>query len=146
MSPTLHRGALLHFLDDPREGAPGDREHDQRGNSARGAGGSYEYFADGGLLVVDGLVAAVGPYHDVAKRAAHGVEEVFHRDALLLPGFIDTHTHYPQMDIVAAHGEQLLEWLERYVFPTEARFGDYAYAQRVAERFVCSQLITLLSD
>jgi guanine deaminase len=111
---------LLHFLDDPRNRASQP----------------YEYFSDGALLVDDGLVAAVGAFDRVAPQAGDDTPVRHHRDAMLLPGFIDTHTHYPQLDIVAAHGEQLLEWLQRYVFPTEAHFGDYTHAREVAERFL----------
>jgi len=59
-----------------------------------------------------------------------------HEDALILPGFIDTHIHLPQMEMVGAHGEQLLEWLEKYVFPAEAKFADPAYASDISERFL----------
>ena len=55
---------------------------------------------------------------------------------LLVPGFIDTHVHYPQSDIIASYGEQLLEWLERYTFPTERLFEDPAHAREVASFFL----------
>ena len=55
---------------------------------------------------------------------------------LILPGFIDTHIHYPQSDIIASYGEQLLEWLDRYTFPTERRFADPAHAREVASFFL----------
>jgi guanine deaminase len=53
-----------------------------------------------------------------------------------VPGFIDAHVHYPQLDIVGAHGEQLLNGSKSYVFPTEARFADRTYARGVARRFL----------
>jgi guanine deaminase len=53
-----------------------------------------------------------------------------------MPGFIDTHVHYPQVDMIAAYGEQLLQWLERHAFPTERRFDDVAHAGEVAEFFL----------
>ena len=52
---------------------------------------------------------------------------------LIVPGFIDTHVHYAQTDIIASYGEQLLEWLERYTFPTERLFQDPAHAREVAD-------------
>jgi len=55
-------------------------------------------------------------------------------------GFIDTHVHYPQTDIIAAYGEQLLEWLERYTFPIERRFADPDYAREVADFFLTELL------
>jgi guanine deaminase len=58
------------------------------------------------------------------------------RDRLILPGFVDTHIHYPQTDVIASHGGQLLTWLERYTFPMERRFGDPALARETAEFFL----------
>ena len=55
---------------------------------------------------------------------------------ILCPGFVDTHVHYPQLEMIAAYGEQLLEWLTRYTFPTEQRFADPAHAQAVARFFL----------
>ena len=47
-----------------------------------------------------------------------------HRGRLLLPGFIDTHVHSPQLDVIASYGTELLDWLETYTFPAEMRFAD----------------------
>jgi guanine deaminase len=124
VSRSLHRGALLHFLDDP---ATADES-------------SYAYFDDGALLVDDGLIVAAGRADEVLAQAGADTPCEWHRNALLVPGFIDTHVHYPQLDIMGAHGEQLLEWLERYVFPAEARFSDYDHAHAVAERFLTELL------
>lgn len=55
---------------------------------------------------------------------------------LLVPGFVDCHVHYPQVDRIAAHGEQLLEWLERHIFPAEAGFADRAHADEAAAFFL----------
>ena len=116
----LHRGSILHFIDDP----------------SRSGEESYEYFDDGAVVVEEGHVVALGEAKALLPRFSTATEVVEHAHALLLPGFIDTHVHYPQMDIIAAHGERLLEWLNRYVFPTEARFSDIAYSRSVAERFL----------
>jgi len=48
-----------------------------------------------------------------------------------MPGFVDCHVHYPQIDIVGSYGEQLLEWLQNYVFPAEAQYKDVDYANKV---------------
>ena len=58
-----------------------------------------------------------------------------HGDALILPGFIDTHIHYPQTDVIASGGRNLLDWLEHYTFPAERRFEEAAHARAVAEFF-----------
>ena len=96
-------GNILHFLDDP--------VHDQSS--------SYRYVNDGYLLIVDGRVHGIS-----ATRPDGDWNIVDCTGRLILPGFIDTHTHYPQTDIIASYGEQLLIWLEKYTFPTEAGFGD----------------------
>jgi guanine deaminase len=58
------------------------------------------------------------------------------RARLIVPGFVDAHVHYPQTDRIAAHGEQLLEWLERHIFPAEAAFADKAHGDEVAAFFL----------
>ena len=118
---TAHRGALLHFLADPGE-------HDEAG--------AYEYFEDGLLLVADGRVQAAGPAAQLLATLPAETDIVEHANALLLPGFIDTHIHYPQTEIIGSGGRQLLDWLSDYTFPAEARFGDAAYAREVADFFL----------
>jgi guanine deaminase len=62
-------------------------------------------------------------------------------DCLILPGFIDAHIHFPQYRMLAAPGKDLLDWLSRFTFPEEARYGDEAYAAAAAEIFL-DRLIT----
>ena len=64
------------------------------------------------------------------------VEFINHENALLMPGFIDIHIHYPQTEMVASYGEQLLEWLNNYTFPVEGKFKDKEYATGIAEIFI----------
>ena len=59
-----------------------------------------------------------------------------HRGQLVLPGFIDTHVHMPQLDVIASYGTELLDWLDTYTFPAETRFADPARSQAGAELFV----------
>ncbi len=59
-----------------------------------------------------------------------------HRGRLLLPGFVDTHVHSPQIDVIASWGTQLLDWLETYTFPAEAQHADPAFAAPAAARFL----------
>ncbi|GGR13645.1 guanine deaminase [Deinococcus ruber] len=90
---------------------------------------------DGGLLVQNGRIVQSGPYADL--RAAHPAEPVEDlRGGLLLPGFVDTHVHFPQVRIIGGLGVPLLDWLDRYALPEEAKFGDDAYAAAVAREFV----------
>lgn len=62
-------------------------------------------------------------------------------DCLILPGFIDAHIHFPQYRMLAAPGKDLLDWLSRFTFPEEARYGDQAYAAAAAEKFL-DRLVT----
>ncbi|WP_312941586.1 guanine deaminase [Stutzerimonas balearica] len=116
-----YRAALLHCLADPRE---------------VGIERSHEYFEDGLLVVADGKVAQIGHAAELLPTLAAGTEVVEYPDALITPGFVDTHIHYPQTGMIASYGEQLLDWLETYTFPTERAFADKAHAGEVAEVFL----------
>ena len=120
-----HRCSILHFLADPAK-VPESQ--------------AYEYFEDGMLVIEQGRVVAVGNAEDILQSLPAETNFIHHPNCLLLPGFIDTHIHYPQLEVVASHGEKLLEWLQRYTFPTEAKFADIDYARTVAERFISELL------
>jgi len=98
--------------------------------------GAYAYEEDGALLIRDGRIAAAGTYADVAKKAGEGVETVDHRPHLILPGFIDTHAHFPQMQVIASYGAELLDWLNTYTFPEETKFRDAQHGRRIARLFL----------
>lgn len=115
-----YRAAILHSLADP---------------AVVGVEQSYQYFEDGILLIENGKVAEVGAASDLLPKLA-GVEVEHYRDALITPGFIDTHIHYPQTGMIASYGEQLLDWLNTYTFPTERQFEDKAHASDVAAIFL----------
>ncbi|PZV05475.1 MAG: guanine deaminase [Leptolyngbya sp.] len=114
------RGALLDCVDDPFYVPEAQ---------------AVRYIPDGLLVVQNGQIAALGSYEEVLPTLG----DIPIRDCtgkLIIPGFIDTHIHYPQTGIMAAYGEQLLEWLSRYTFPTERKFADADYARSVAELFL----------
>ncbi|MBB3173476.1 guanine deaminase [Endobacter medicaginis] len=91
-------------------------------------------FDDGAVVVSRGRIAAVGP---AALLDAHpGIETLDHRGRLILPGFIDTHAHYVQTQVIGSYGKQLLDWLGGYVFPEEARAADPAHAATLAGFFL----------
>jgi guanine deaminase len=96
---------------------------------------SYAYESDGALLIESGKIAAVGDYATVKAKAADGIEEIDHRPHLILPGFIDTHMHFPQMQVIASYAANLLEWLNTYTFPEECRFVESDHAARIATHF-----------
>jgi guanine deaminase len=90
---------------------------------------------DGALAVEAGKIAACGDFATV--RAAHPDAEVRDlRDGFILPGFIDTHIHFPQVRIVGGLGYSLLDWLDQLTLPEEARLADPAYARTIASEFV----------
>ncbi|MCK8778354.1 guanine deaminase [Rhizobium sp. NTR19] len=96
---------------------------------------SYVYEHDGALLVADGKIAAAGDYAKVKDEAAADVEEIDHRPHLIMPGFIDCHMHFPQMQVIASYAGSLLEWLNTYTFHEECRFVETDHAARIATHF-----------
>lgn len=115
-----YRAAILHSLADP---------------TVVGFEQSYQYFEDGILLIENGKVAQVGAAAELLPKLTD-VEVQHYRDALITPGFIDTHIHFPQTGMIASYGEQLLDWLNTYTFPTEKQFEDKAHASDVAAIFL----------
>lgn len=120
MTTTLIRGRLLSF---------------NRAPMSIDDGAAYSYQSDGALLVEGGQITASGSYAAVKAGATDEVEEIDHRPHLIVPGFIDTHLHFPQMQVMASYAANLLEWLNTYTFPEECRFVETAHAERIASRF-----------
>jgi guanine deaminase len=96
---------------------------------------ALEAFDDGAVAFSGGRIVACGTFAEV--RARYGEAEVVDaRDAILLPGFVDCHVHYPQLRVIGAMGLDLLDWLALRALPEEARLADSQYAASVAEQFV----------
>ena len=95
--------------------------------------------ADGLLVTTRGAdavsrISAIGDYR--ALQAAHGhLPMTDWRGRWIAPGFVDTHIHYAQTDVIASPADGLLPWLNNYTFPQETRFSDPAHAQNVAAFF-----------
>jgi guanine deaminase len=119
--PTLqaYRAGLLHFRADPAF-----------------HGDACAWHEDGLLVIDNGRVKAAGDYARLAATLPPGVNIVDYRGRIITPGFIDTHVHYPQTDMIASPSEGLLPWLETYTFPTERQFGDPVHARATAEFFL----------
>lgn len=113
------RGSIFHFTDDP------DLKQD-----------CYEYTEDGVLIIKNGLIEECGRYLDLVERIPPEARENDYRGKIILPGFIDTHLHYPQTDIIASYGKQLLDWLDAYTFPREGMCDDLDYVEDVLEFFL----------
>ncbi|WP_202911080.1 guanine deaminase [Ancylobacter sp. TS-1] len=89
------------------------------------------------LVVIEGgIVRAFGPYAELKDSVPEGAETYHYPGHLIVPGFIDTHVHFPQLQMIGAYGAQLLEWLDTYTFPAEMSFADAGHAARVARLFL----------
>ena len=110
-------GQVLRFTADPFTEGPGAAQHWSRGG----------VLVDTGQIVELGDGASLAAAHPSARRHDYG-------DALISAGFIDAHMHYPQTAIIASWGKRLIDWLNTYTFPEEARFADPAHAADIAGR------------
>ena len=119
-----YRGAIAHLLDTP----------------ATAGLEAFVHFEDGVLVVEDGHIAGFDDANKILTRLDPGIPVQEFRQALIVPGFVDTHIHYPQLDIIASHGYQLLDWLNTYTFPQEEKFSDPVYAAEVADIFITELL------
>ncbi len=120
-APAAIRGRLLTFRRAP-SGA-GDRD-------------CAQCLEDGAIVVEGGRIVRVGEAAAVLKDLPEGAVVDHHPGALVMPGFIDAHIHFPQTQVIASFGAQLMEWLERYTFVEEQRFADTAHAARNAGFFL----------
>lgn len=93
------------------------------------------YFSDGLIVLEAGRIKALGEYNTLSQEYP-SLPVVHYPNRVIMPGFIDTHIHFPQTEMMAAYGEQLLEWLNRYTFPTERKFQEKEYARQMAEIFL----------
>jgi len=114
------RARILHFTDVP--------------DPLTGAG--VEYFSDGVLLVENGCVKTVESAEAISAAGFDLTQCQHFPEHLIMPGFIDSHIHYPQTDVIASYGEQLLDWLNNFTFPTELKFSDPEFAAAAAEQFL----------
>jgi len=112
------RGDLLDFVAEP---AWGDVE----------AAAAVRFRPDHWLLMEDGRIVGAQAEAPDATWTKHD-----HRGRLVMPGFVDTHVHSPQLDVIASYGTELLDWLAQHTFPAETRYADPAHAERGADVFL----------
>lgn len=117
MSRTILRGRVFTFVDEP-QGIDDTA--------------SYRYLEDGAVTIEAGKVVAVGTY---SPAEAAGCEVIDHRPNLILPGFIDLHLHYVQMQVIGSYAPALLDWLHTYTFVEEQKFGRQGHAEVIAASF-----------
>ncbi len=120
MARQAYRASLFHLLEEPQPGRP----------ALEG------WFEDGGLLIEDGVVLEAGAWDSIAPRLTREVAVTRYPDALIVPGFIDAHVHFPQIDMIASPGAQLMDWLTHYTYPAEERFSDAGLARQTADFFL----------
>ncbi|MCZ4347187.1 guanine deaminase [Devosia neptuniae] len=117
MSVTILRGRVLSFLSEPQ---------------GLDDTASYRYLEDGAISIVDGKIVAVEDFDSAAVGDAVVID---HRPHLIMPGFIDTHLHYVQSQMIASYAGSLLEWLNTYTFVEEQKFSQQGHASAVASAF-----------
>ena len=163
MALHIYQAQLLHYLTENDLNQVAERAHTEKSSSATdnhpntatidknitllpviaGVNVYPEYIANGALVVDDvtGCIIDYGSSEAILASYAqtNGQEPVKiydYRNKLIMPGFIDTHVHYPQIDMIAAYGEQLLDWLNNYTFVTEANFADPKVVHDTAQFFL----------
>ena len=121
---TAIRGAMLTFKADPY---------------VSGMEKSMVYESDAVIVMEDGKISAVGQAKEILATLDDSVQVTEYKDSIILPGFIDSHVHYPQTEMIAAYGEQLIDWLNNYTFIAEQGFAKKEHAQEVAQVFLKEQ-------
>jgi guanine deaminase len=119
MGTTIIRARIAHT---PRDPFAGEDALDAYDDGALAFGG-------------DGTIRTLGAWPAV-RREHPDADVLDHRDCVLLPGFVDTHVHYPQIAVIGTMGLQLLDWLQQRTLPEEARMADTVHARATARRFV----------
>ncbi|POX30320.1 guanine deaminase [Serratia marcescens] len=94
------------------------------------------HIPDGLLLLNGGVIVWFGSWQQGEALLPPGFAVTEYRDKPIVPGFIDTHIHYPQTEIIGAYGDQLLDWLNNYTFPTESRYGCERHADAMSAFFL----------
>jgi guanine deaminase len=121
MTQRAIRGPAISFRGDPFELPTGEALH---------------YWPDALIRIENGRIVDVEDAETGLAKLPADIEVAHYPDALISPGFIDAHTHFPQMQMIGAYGSKLLEWLDRYTFVAEQDFADPAHAHDVAGRFL----------
>jgi guanine deaminase len=125
MTQLALRGPIYTLVDDPFVNAAAD---------------CVVYLPDGLMLLSGDRISEIGAYAQLRDKLPRDIEIRHYPDKILMPGFVDAHIHYPQVEIIGSYGAQLLEWLNKYTFPAEARFVDSAHARRIADFFIAELL------
>ena len=119
---TALRGPALTFTGDP---------------FLMGAQQALRYESDALIVIEGGRISGFGSYESMRTALPPGAPVTrYGADSLILPGFVDTHVHYPQPQMIGAYGKQLIDWLNTYTFVVEQQFADPDHAREVARVFL----------
>jgi len=122
MSRTAIRGAYFTYFDNP---FVSDTKK------------SVRYESDGLILIKDGRIEACGPYSQLKSELRDQDSLItYDQEHIILPGFLDTHVHYPQIQMTGAYGKHLVDWLNRYVFVSEQDFSKKEHARLLSQIFL----------
>ncbi len=121
MTVKAIRGTFFDFIDDPWK---------HIGNEQKSA----RFYADGMLVIEDGIIKAYGSYDKISSQFP-GIETTHIKDRIILPGFVDGHIHMGQTRVLGVYGQQLLGWLLEGIFPEEKKYSEPAYAKEGAKHF-----------
>lgn len=113
-----YRGEVVYFTDDPTINSE-----------------ALHHYADGVVYVKEGYILDSGDFNKISHLYPDA-KIIDYSGRIITPGFVDTHIHYPQTEMVGSYGTQLLDWLKTYTFPTEEKFADKSYADKAAEQFI----------
>lgn len=121
---TAIRGSVLTFKNDPFK-------YDMK---------DCMVFEEDAIIVMeDGKITEFGKASEVLKTLPEGISVKTYKDSIITAGFIDSHVHYPQTEMIAAYGKQLIDWLNNYTFIAEQGFADKSHAAEIAEVFIKEQ-------
>src|SRR5215212_5608692 len=119
---TALRGPALTFVGDP---------------FLLGAEGAVRHEPDALIVIDSGTITAFGPYDATRGQLPAGTSVTrYGSDSLIVPGFVDTHVHYPQLQMIGAGGHTLIDWLNIYAFPAEQQFANPDHAREVTRIFL----------
>lgn len=98
----------------------------------------YSYYPDGLVVIKGDKIADAGDFVKIRALFPDLMDENIdtYENCVIMPGMIDAHVHYVQSPMIGSFGDTLLQWLNQYTFPTEARFRSKEFAQSVAKLFM----------
>lgn len=96
---------------------------------------AYEYNEDGALLIKNGIISDLGNFDKINDNLSQDIKIIDHRPNLIMPGFIDTHIHFPQIQIIGSYATNLLEWLNNYTFIEEQKYSSLDHSTIMAKKF-----------